>query len=196
MASRSFNQFLFSLNPALTYIQGTVAIGASGAVGTTTGSGISSVVRLAAGIYKIILQDNYFRYLGSMMSMLSSSTGSTAVTAITPGVVYIIATLGNTTQAQWETAGVPAGTTAAVGVTFLAAATSTGTGTVSTVVYSNIESTETIGNPQTTITSTTNPYVVIQTTAASTGIAADPVSGSTLVIQLMLRNSSLKGKGE
>lgn len=205
MASRRFNQFTLSLNPYLVMIQGTVAIGATGAVGTTTGSGISSVVRLAAGTYKIILEDNYYRYLNQECRMRSASTGSTAVGSITPGTVVQIATMGTTTQAQWETAGVPAGVTAAVGLVFLVAATSTGTGTVSVSADSAITAIEAIGNPQTSINQTAQPYIVIQTLQGVTGasasdpvllVPADPVSGSTLEIQLWLRNSSLPGKGE
>ena len=65
---------------------------------------------------------------------------ATTITAgsFVKGVTYTIKTLGNTTQAQWLAAGVlpvelndPAdGTYAAVGVTFIAATTGTGTGTV------------------------------------------------------------------
>ena len=57
---------------------------------------------------------------------------STSTTSLTAGHVYVITSLGNTTQAQWQTAGVAAGFTAAVGVPFVAAATASisGTGTV------------------------------------------------------------------
>jgi hypothetical protein len=57
------------------------------------------------------------------------STATTAGGAFVIGTQYKIVALGNTTQAQWETAGVPSGTTAAANVVFTAAAAGTGTGT-------------------------------------------------------------------
>lgn len=202
MASRRFFQFTQSLNPGLTLIQGTVAIGATGAVGTVTGSGISSVTRLAAGTYLVKFQDNYFRYLGHNCSVRSSSTGTTAITAISPGTVYQIAALGSATTAQWVTAGLPVGVTPAVGVPFLCAATSAGTSsTCATVVASGIEDVEIMGNPQKTIISTTYPYLVINTMATTsdtvaTKIPTDPANGSTLDLCFLFRNSAILGLGE
>ena len=57
------------------------------------------------------------------------STSTTAGGSFVIGTQYKIVAVGNTTQAQWETAGVPSGTTAAADVVFTAAAAGTGTGT-------------------------------------------------------------------
>jgi|TARA_B110000438_G_scaffold303526_1_gene365419 hypothetical protein len=57
------------------------------------------------------------------------STATTTAGSFVIGTQYKIVAVGNTTQAQWETAGVPAGTTAAANVVFTAAAAGTGTGT-------------------------------------------------------------------
>ena len=59
-------------------------------------------------------------------------------TSLTAGKFYTITSLGDTTAAQWTTAGVPSGTTAAVGVVFKAASTTTIGGTTpGTVKVSN-----------------------------------------------------------
>ena len=59
-------------------------------------------------------------------------------TSLTAAKFYTIITLGDTTAAQWTTAGVPSGTTAAVGVVFTAASTTTIGGTTpGTVKVSN-----------------------------------------------------------
>jgi len=59
----------------------------------------------------------------------TTSSTATVVTALVVGKYYTIASLGTTTATQWETAGVPSGTTAAVGVIFKALAVGVGTGT-------------------------------------------------------------------
>ena len=57
------------------------------------------------------------------------STTTTAVTAFVVGNYYKIASLGNTSQSNWNTAAGTSGVTYAVGAIFKAAATNTGTGT-------------------------------------------------------------------
>lgn len=62
---------------------------------------------------------------------LSGASLLVASAGLTAGLAYTISILGTTTQAQWELLGVPAGVPAALGLTFIAIATScTGTGAV------------------------------------------------------------------
>jgi hypothetical protein len=202
MASRRFFQFINSLNPGLTYIQGSFSVGSSGAVSAVNGSGIAGVTRLAAGVYEIKFQDNYFRYLGHNCQMRSGSTGTTAITAISPGTVYQIAALGAATTAQWVTAGLPVGVTPAVGVPFLCAATSAGTSsTCATAVSTEVDAIEIMGNPNKSILSPTYPYIVIRcmgatSSSVTTNIPVDPVSGSKLDLEFIFRNSSILGLSE
>ena len=198
MANRYMKQFLFSFNPMLTYIEGNAVIGGSGAVGTTKGSGISSVVRLSQGRYQINLEDPYARYLGGYAGCVAPTTGSNvAAASLAAGTVYVITAVGTT---NWQTAGLAAGITPAVGMAFKATAASTGTGTAKAVGTSGIAMVEVVGDANLTVAAPT-PYLIIQTmgpTAAgdTTLIPQDPASGSVLGFALMLRNSSLKGKGE
>ncbi len=202
MASRRFYQFTESLNASLVYLQGTMVVGSTGAVGTVTGSGISSVTRLAVGTYQVNFSDNYFRYLTHNISLRSGVVTTTAITALTPGLMYTIKTLGAATTAQWVTAGVPVGTTPAVGVAFLAAATSAGTNSdCYSPLASLITNVEVLGNPQVTIINQTGPYIVFQTMSATsssvtTPIPIDPAATSVIDFGFFFRNSTVKGTGE
>lgn len=76
-----------------------------------------------AGIILMRLQDNYNTYLGGYAGF-SGPLNGTPTASMTAGHPYVIVVLGSSTRAQWTTAGVPAYITPAVGVSFIAAATS------------------------------------------------------------------------
>lgn len=182
-----------------------IVIGSTGAVGTVVGPGISSVVRLAAGTYKIIFQDDYNKLFGVQAMIKAPVTGSNvAATALNPTTVYEITAMGTTTQANWETAGVPSGVTAAVGVAFLAAATSSGNGTAKAIGVSGIDSVEVVGIPNTMLQNSgvsVGGYVVVQclgatSSSVTTQVATDPAAGSILYLQMYLGNSSVVVQGE
>jgi hypothetical protein len=182
------------------------AVGASGAVGTTKGPGVTSVTRLSAGRYRIKLQDNYTKFFAAYGCVSAPVSGSdVAVTAITPGVVYQITVLGTTTTAQWVTAGLPVGLTPAVGQTFLAAATSAGTGQVKVIGVSGISGVEVMGASNVSLAlqpaSAQGGYIDFQCLGATdasttTLIPTDPASGSLVSVSLYLGNSSIVVQGE
>lgn len=163
-----------------------VSIGASGAPTIESGSGlgIASITRMAAGQYRIRLQDNYAKLLMVNARAQSPVSGSdVAAGSLTPGVVYQITALGTSTQANWETAGVPAGITAAVGVVFKCAATSSGNGTAKVLGSSGLSNIEIMGNNVNMLNSqpynaNLGGYVDIQCMAAAA--AAPTFSGSAL----------------
>lgn len=124
-----------------------ISIGASGAPTIVSAPLISSITRLAAGQYRLQLNDNYAKLLDFRGSCISAQSGiSVTAGSFVVGTVYRITALGNTTQAQWVAAGVPVGITAAVGVTFKAAAAGAGTGTAQTLASSGIASIELMSN--------------------------------------------------
>lgn len=149
MASRNFpSQRLFSNHFQLVQLDCQVTIGASGAPTLVTSStvptsspaasqaesrGIKAITRLAAGIYKLQLSDNYSDLYDFKASFTSAVTGSAiAVDATTAGLsvgtAYQIVTVGTaTTAANYTTLGLPAGLTATVGQIFVALTTGTGT---------------------------------------------------------------------
>ena len=150
MANRNYPQSrVFSNHVMPVSIDCQIAIGATGAptIASGNGYGVASITRMAAGQYRLQLTDNFAKLLQFKASVQSPVTGSgIAAGSLTPGLVYQIATMGTTTQAQWVTAGVPSGITAAVGVTFKAAATSAGTGTAKLMGTSGVSAVELIGS--------------------------------------------------
>ena len=200
-----------------------IPIGATGAVGTITGPYISSVTRLAAGIYQIQLQDNYNSYYFGSAQAISPVKGSAikvdaSDAALSVGTAYQITVLGDATAADWTALGVPAGVTPAVGVAFVALATGAGTASVSRVKAigdSGISRIELLANPNLSIAPESSvayqgalgAIIMVQCLQAQIGSAttqgsalqyapADPVSGSTLKISMMLSNSSVLIGGE
>ena len=195
MANSKFTQFMYTKHGKPTIIDCDIAIGASGAVGTVTGSGIKSVTLLTTGIYQVSFLESFNKYLASCFDIWSPTSGSAvAAGSLSVGTVYSIASVGTTTNAQWQTAGVPNGITPAVGVVFKCAATSSGTGTAIAVGVSGLIGIEMVGNPTTTtyVSNTqapgltlSNPYVVFQTLAATsssttTPVPTNPANGSTI----------------
>lgn len=197
MANRSFNQELNSLVKGLALLEGHVDIGASGATSNLKGTGIRSVARVAAGVYKVILSDPYHRFLGfnaNTSSVVGSAT--TDLNDVTNGNMYVITVVGDATVAQWVASGVPAGITPAVGVAFVGI-TATVAGTTSKVgvcTEATVEGFEMLGDPNATINNSTSPHFYFQT--MHTAAAADPADGSKIDFSVLLRVSSVKGAGE
>lgn len=134
-----------------------ITISAATTGGATTGSvtyqGITTSGLVnpnpAAGVILVYLQDNYNTYLGGYSGFVSPLSGSTITSGMTKGVPYVIVSLGSSTLAQWQTAGLEVGIVPAVGVAFIAAATSiAGGGAVqaSATAGSGITNIEVLGN--------------------------------------------------
>ncbi len=148
MANRNFpNSRIYSGHTMPVQIDAIIAIGATGAPTLSSGALVKAITRMAAGQYRIQLQDNYSKLLQFEATAQSAPSGTpVSGGSFSTGTVYQIITMGTTTQAQWVTAGVPVGITAAVGVTFKAAAAGAGTGTVNTIISSGISAVELMGN--------------------------------------------------
>lgn len=208
MANRSFANVgrIFAPHTMPVLIDCNFTVGAAGAVGTLKGPMVSAVTRLAAGVYKVKFQDNYYKYFGGFAQMIAPVSGANVLaTALTPGVVYQITALGTTTDAQWVTAGVPVGITPAVGVSFLCAAASLGTGTAKILGASGIQCVEVIGTSANQLNPIGNGnmggYVIVKCLGATaagdtTLIATDPADGSTVQLAMYLSNSSVVVQGE
>lgn len=114
----------------------------------------------ANGFLAVQFTNNFNYYLNGMAQFIAPTTGSIKIdnTALTIGQAYVISTLGNATAAQWLTVGVPPGITPAVGVSFIAIATTAGTANtstsrVSTPTTSGIVGVEVVGSPATMLSS-------------------------------------------
>lgn len=195
MANRTFNQFTYSFHKMPVVLDCNFLVGSTGAVGTTKGPGITAITRLAVGIYQIQLQDNYFKYFLGDWQFAAPVTGAdVASTALVTGTAYQITAVGTT---NWQTAGLPVGLTAAVGQSFVAVGTATGTGTAKAIGTSGIFAIENLSNPNLSL-APSNPngaYIHIKCLNAS-GAATDPAAGSTLFLGFYLSNSSVIFQGE
>ncbi len=161
----------------------------------------------ASGTIVIQFQDNFNRSLTGGNAQVSPVSGTPLLVAsagLTVGVAYIIVLVGTTTAAAWHALGVPAGVTPAVGVSFIAAATSAlGTGAVeiTAAAGSNIMSIETVGDPNLSIApdpSSTQGFgaqFVLQC-RDHTGALAAPADGAVISLSFLLSDSSIQVSGE
>ena len=102
----------------------------------------------AVGYAIIQLQGNFNRYIGGFGGAQAPLT-STSTTSLTANNPYVITSLGTTTLAQWQAAGLPLGFVPAVGSAFIAAASASigGTGTVGIPAASAVLSIQVVGDP-------------------------------------------------
>lgn len=163
MSNRRNNQFMYNPHNKATVLDCNFSVDSSNASGIASlnASGrIKSVFmhtsttpaagnpNPANGLIIVNLQDNYNSYYGGYSASSVAVTGSAINSGLSVGNVYQIVSLGTTTAAQWVTGGLAVGVTAAVGVSFIAAATSfSGTGTVKAVKYAGFSHVELVGNP-------------------------------------------------
>lgn len=157
-----------------------------------------------AGIIIVNLQDNYNSYLGSFNEQVIALSGSDISSGLTAGNVYVISIVGTTTTAQWNTVGVPLNIIPAVGVSFVAAATSIsgGTGKVQApaAAANGIFSIKRLGNPNVMNSIGVNVlgagqgmqimFACYKDSAADAPVIAAPTDGSYVNLGLYLNNSA------
>lgn len=225
MANRRYeSQFLYSLHAMPVSIDcgfNVLSTNASGITGLV-GGGVKNVFMHTSttpttgspnpdsGYIWIQLSDNYNKLYAHSVDFISPLSGSDlAVTSgLDVGRPYTITVVGTTTAAEWATLGVPVGVTAAVGVSFVAASTGTGSGTgmVQVSAISGISHAELIYNPLQTISLANSKLnggsiFIFQTLAATnsgttTLIPTAPAAGTQVRINLLLSNSSVLIQGE
>jgi hypothetical protein len=123
----------------------TVFMHTSATPGTATNGQVNP--NPASGLIVVTLQDNYNTYLGGFSGMVSPPTGSAISSGLTVGNAYTIASVGSSTLAQWQTAGLAGGITPAANVSLIAKATSiAGGGTVYATTSSGIDHIEVVGD--------------------------------------------------
>jgi hypothetical protein len=151
------------------------------------------VTRSAAGIYKVVFDDAFYKLLTSHVEFRSGVTSTdVAGGGFSPGTVYQITALGSTTNAQWVTAGAPTG--AAVGTVFLAAGVGAGSGTVKALAQSGIARVDVVSQDADTRLRA-GQHVIFECFDFN-GALADPVAASTMHLMFMFRDSSSIAKGE
>lgn len=156
----------------------------------------------AAGYVLVQLQDNYNRSYSGFNAIVSPISGS-PLTSTTAGLAYTIVSLGTTTLAQWQAAGVPVGFVPLVGLSFIAIATGAigGTGAVEVpaTAGSNITNIETVGDPNASIAGNsaagpTGAYVVLR--CLKNAAIQAPADNSVISLAFYLSDSAILLAGE
>jgi len=225
MANRRFTQFFHTLHakPVLLDCNFVVSATDSGGYGITSlkGPGIQNVFMHTSataasgnpnpgnGVILVKLQDTYNKFYGMKASIRAPASGTPILVAsagVTNHLTYVITVVGTTTTAGWQSLGLPVGITPAVGVSFVATATTTasGTGAVQVIATagSGIDHIELFGDPNLTIASSaahvsgvsSGAYLIAQCFSAGTVTA--PAAGTVIGLSFYLGNSSVLVQGE
>jgi len=159
----------------------------------------------ASGSIVVQLTDNYNRNFNIVNACISSPNSGSDLTSTTAHTAYVITTLGSTTLAQWQAAGLPVGITPAVGVAFVATATGSigGSGKVqiAAATGSGVASIEVLGLAQQTIAPDPTKaqgygaYAILQCRDYA-GAIVQPADGSLISLQFYQSNSSVTVSGE
>lgn len=159
-----------------------------------------------AGFAVVTFKNNFNYYLGGFSGQIVPLT-STSTTSLTSGHVYVITSLGTTTAAQWQTAGLAPGFIPAVGSTFVAAATASlsGSGTVGVPGVPTTVALTVVGDPNqminnANIAANAGAQIVVQFNAATnsgttTLVAAAPADGTVVSMQFNFDGSSVSIDG-
>lgn len=154
------------------------------------------------GYICVTLKNNFNVYLGGFDGEVIP-LASTSTTSTTANSVYAITSLGTTTLAQWQAAGLPMGFTPAVGASFVAIASGAigGTGTVGVPGVPVIQKLTVIGDPNQTITnsniaSNDGAQLIIGAWAATSSstttlVATAPANGTVIALSMMFDASSV-----
>lgn len=154
----------------------------------------------ASGVILVNLQDNYNKYLGSFNSVTAPLDGTDIDTGLGIGGLYIISDLGASTLAQFQAAGLPDNITPAVGVAFIAQATSIAGGAQVQGLATNgseIVKIDLAGNPA--LANSNGAYVLgagngmqlIYVCYDETNSIAAPLNGSKINLGIYLNNSNV-----
>jgi len=165
----------------------------------------------ANGYVVVQFQDTYAQYflgMNSRMTRLSGSSILVASAGVTANTTYVITVVGTTTTAGWQSLGLPIGITPAVGVSFVASATTTAAGTgavqVPHVNGSGVAYMEEVGNGSLTLYPTGiqrgYPYLIARFMAATnssttTPIATAPADTTLVRMGFLMGNSSVQVAG-
>lgn len=149
-----------------------------------------------AGDILVQMKNNFNAYLGGSVGFVSPLSG-TPLTSTTAHLLYVIVSLGTTTLAQWQAAGVPAGQVPAVGLAFVAIATGAigGTGAVEVpaTAGSGITNVEVQGDAHLSNTTSIAQYsgVWVLSRCYASGVATAPANGSVCGMLLTFDRSSV-----
>lgn len=186
MTIQCFESRIFNLVKEAVLLEYNFVVGGSGVPQSLKGGGVSSVERLAAGVYRVTLDRTYNRVLGRTAGIIAPMTGSAiADGSFTPGTMYRITAVGTT---DFVALGAKANV---LGDTFIAAsAGGSGTGTAKEVIVATTMAIQSVSAISNNVS-----HFVFQCVDKSGAVAEAP-AGCLIAGQVLLRRSSLKGQGE
>jgi hypothetical protein len=138
----------------------------------------------ASGYALIQFKNNFNYYLGGFSGIVAP-LASTSLTSVTSGNPYVITSLGTTTLAQWQAAGLYPGLTPTVGQSFIAIETASlgGTGTIGAPGLPLVNQLSIVGDPNQSISNSSiaanGGALVIVQFLGDLAVAA-PANGSTI----------------
>ena len=213
MANRRDIQFFYTPHNKATLLDCSFVVDSANAAGITdlqqsgriasvymhSSSPSSSNPNPASGIILVNLQDNYNKYLGGFNQVTAPLDGSDISTGLGIGGLYIISDLGASTLAQFQAAGLPKNITPAVGVAFIAKATSIAGGAKVQALATNgseIVKIDIAGNPSLAnsngahVLGAGNGMQLIFVCYDETNSIAAPLNGSQINLAFYLNNSA------
>lgn len=156
-----------------------------------------------SGTILVQLKNNYNYYLGGSAGFVSPLSGTpiNVTTGTTLGLVYVIVSVGTTTVDQWVKLGLPPGIVPAVGVSFVAKATTTATGTgvieVPATAGSGITNVEVQGDAHLSTTTSIAQYsgmwIISNCYASGTLTAPAPSSVCAMTFELDASSVTIDG---
>ena len=180
-----FESRVFNLVKEAVLLEYNFVIGATGAVGTLKGGGISSVERLGVGTYRVNLDRAYNRLLSAWGALIAPTTGAAiAAGSLVTSTTYRITSVGTS---DFTAVGAAKNV---VGDVFVASGTTTGTGTATAVGQSAAIV------PQMCTTIPDNATHFVFQFIGQDGAVVEATSGSVFSGNALLRKSSVKGTGE
>lgn len=161
----------------------------------------------STGVIQVDFTDTYNRYLAGFSGQVML-VGSSSNTPTGAGSPEVITSLGTTTLAQWQAAGLPVGVVPAVGAAFVSKTSGAigGTGTVAPPVASGIDHIEVVGDPNQTIISPipllgrqpvgpqSGGQILLQ--CQFEGAATAPANGAVIGLAFLLSDSSIQINGQ
>ena len=162
----------------------------------------------ASGNILVQFRDNFTRYYGGFSGFIPPVSGTPILVAsagVTAGTAYTIVSVGTTTQAGWQSLGLPAGVIPNVGASFIASVTGTATGTGAVEVpasgYSGIDHIEVVGDPNQTIAplgiaGSKNFGAWIVHAALFEGALTAPATNTVIGMEFYFGQSSVQVAGE
>lgn len=152
------------------------------------------------GIIIVQFKQNYLGYNGGYAGFGSPVSGTpiNVTTGVAAGLSYIITSLGTSTAADFHALGLGAAFTPAVGMSFVAPAIATGTGTgtieVPKATGAGIDLIDVIGDPNLTCAPSDNSgaIIVLRCLAGSTLAATAPADGTVIGLRFVMDGVALE----